>query len=825
MQGVIGDELLAVEDLHGGETCVVTIVQPPLDVGLVLRSSNVKPNGMGKKDEAVAFGGSEGLRGRLGIKKGVGVAVLDRDELANTPKKEKRVEAMLEGLVRQLLLGYLGRFVKDIPKEQLKIALWNGQVLLENVELILEAFDYLQLPFALKQVLIKLKKEKTITLPHGYGSERSALRKRTFSTVLTTKPWPEFCHIYGIVYWLANLHRNANSIANLNIDGILSSNQDDIRDHIASFYEHLYMETGYSRPLMDGMQFFTISDKDAAWLERLFDEEEIAGVVQGFNGDKAPGSDGFSLAFFQQCWSVVRDEVLAVCQEFHEHCHFERSLNATFVSLIPKKHGADEIKDFRPISLVGEMWFFGEIEEVDFLLYLFCPVFHIDQWEASDPIRISHLLFADDTLIFCEASLDNLIDLRAILTWFEATSGLRVNLGKSELAQVGEVPHLEALAEILGCKTSALPMKYLGLPLGAHFKVQSIWNPIVEKLDRRLAGWKRLYLSKGGRLTLIKSTLSNLPTYYLSLFPIPVAVAKRIETIQRNFLWEDSEEVTKFHLVNWDIICTPFSNGGLNIRSLRRFNEALLGKWLWRFGVEREVLWRQVVMVKCGALEGGWTSKMPTGTYGVGLWKFIRFGPLKSAYPELYRIARAKDAFVADNFQCRGDSIHWEVTFSRLAQDWEMESFSFFLELLYSFTGTGSGEDKVCWKPAQSKSFQVKSYYKSLTTNGEECFPWKSIWKAKVPPRVAFFSWTAALGRILIAKNLRRRRVIIVSWCCLCKMDGESVDHLLLHCAYAKELWDLVFAMFGISWVMPTRVRDLFDCWLGKMGKHPIHMI
>jgi hypothetical protein len=108
--------------------------------------------------------------------------------------------------------------------------------------------------------------------------------------------------------------------------------------------------------------------------------------------------------------------------------------------------------------------------------------FHVGG-EASDPLRISHLLFADDTLIFCEASSDNLIYLRAILTWFEATSGLHVNLGKSELAQVGEV-----LAEILGCKTSALPMKYLGLPLGAHFKVQSIWNPIVERLKRRLAG-------------------------------------------------------------------------------------------------------------------------------------------------------------------------------------------------------------------------------------------------------------------------------------------------------------------------------------------------
>ena len=94
--------------------------------------------------------------------------------------------------------------------------------------------------------------------------------------------------------------------------------------------------------------------------------------------------------------------------------------------------------------------------------------------EAIDPLKISHLLFADDTLIFCEANPDSLTYLRVMLTCFEATSGLRVNLGKSELVQVGEMPHLEELADILGCKTATLPMKYLGLPLGAHFKVQSI---------------------------------------------------------------------------------------------------------------------------------------------------------------------------------------------------------------------------------------------------------------------------------------------------------------------------------------------------------------
>jgi hypothetical protein len=86
------------------------------------------------------------------------------------------------------------------------------------------------------------------------------------------------------------------------------------------------------------------------------------------------------------------------------------------------------------------------------------------------------------------------------------------------LVPVGNVTNIEGLASILGCKVSCFPKKSLGIPLGALFKVKSIWDDIIDSIEHRLARWKRMYLSKGGRVTLIKSTLSNTPTYFMSLY-------------------------------------------------------------------------------------------------------------------------------------------------------------------------------------------------------------------------------------------------------------------------------------------------------------------
>ena len=103
--------------------------------------------------------------------------------------------------------------------------------------------------------------------------------------------------------------------------------------------------------------------------------------------------------------------------------------------------------------------------------------------EAGSLMSVSHLLFADDTLVFCDADSTHITALRGILSRFEEMSGLRINLGKSELVPVGDVPNFHELVEILGCRESALLLKYLGLPLGASFKDKSILNPILEKME------------------------------------------------------------------------------------------------------------------------------------------------------------------------------------------------------------------------------------------------------------------------------------------------------------------------------------------------------
>ncbi|KAL4637913.1 hypothetical protein ACB092_03G112400 [Castanea dentata] len=330
------------------------------------------------------------------------------------------------------------------------------------------------------------------------------------------------------------------------------------------------------------------------------------------------------------------------------------------------------------------------------------------------------------------------------------------------------------LVGLLGCRHSSLPLKYLGLPLGAKFKEVSIWNPILEKMERRLACWKWLYISKGGRVTLIKSTLTSLPTYFLSILLVPGKVANHMEKLQRDFLWSGMNGDSKFHLVKWAKVCKPMQVGGLGIKRLRSFNTALLGKWLWSYALETNTLWKRVIEAKYGNIWGGWCMKKVTSPYDVSLWRFIRSGwvnfpkllwydvgdgtrvkfwkhvwcgncSLKEAFLELYSLSRARDSSVAKVMGWSGGQLYWNFHFRHSPQDWEEESFDRFMDIVYSLKVLGAGPDKVCWKLTRSRGFEVSSFYLSFYPPSIS-FPWRLVWQSKVSPRVAFFSWSTSLG-------------------------------------------------------------------------------
>ena len=192
--------------------------------------------------------------------------------------------------------------------------------------------------------------------------------------------------------------------------------------------------------------------------------------------------------------------------------------------------------------------------------------------------------------------------------------------------------------------------------------------------------------------------------------------------------------------MNWSDVCSPVQYGVLAIRNLRYFYEALLGKWLWRFGYEREALWRRVIRVKYGTKEGDWCCNSVPGSYGVSLWKTISSGwstfscyiqfqigdgtrvkfwldvwcgdnPLSVCFSDLFRINNDKEAYVANLMRFPNGVLFWDLEFLREIHDRESESLSVFWDFINGFSLRGIGEDKMCWTPTKSRGFKVSSYH------------------------------------------------------------------------------------------------------------------
>jgi hypothetical protein len=85
-----------------------------------------------------------------------------------------------------------------------------------------------------------------------------------------------------------------------------------------------------------------------------------------------------------------------------------------------------------------------------------------------------------------------------------------------------------------------------------------------------------------------------------------------------------------------------------------------------------------------------------------------------------------------------------------------------FFDRLYSISARHGEGDRLVWNPFKKGLFEVRSFYEELIMKDEPSFSWKNIWRVKAPTMVAFFVWSAALGKILTHDNLRKRNVIVI---------------------------------------------------------------
>ncbi|CAI0385094.1 unnamed protein product [Linum tenue] len=285
--------------------------------------------------------------------------------------------------------------------------------------------------------------------------------------------------------------------------------------------------------------------------------------------------------------------------------------------------------------------------------------------ESNGRGEVTHLLFADDTLIFCEASYEQVLNILGTLVCFQAVSGLQINLEKSTMFVVGDVPNPDFFASIFGCKWSSEPSKYLGFPLGAKVNSASTWDSIINKFEKRLEGWKARFLSLGGRLVLNNSVLNGQPNYYFTLFRAPCSVLNRIERIQRRFIWCGTDDSKRGALVRWDLCRARKTDGGLGVRDLKSCNRALLCKWLWKFGVERGKWWRELILVKFPSSSSEWESKRCRSGFGMSAWANITKG-----YDTFWRVARVDPgggAWVSFWDDCWVSNRPLAITFPRVA--------------------------------------------------------------------------------------------------------------------------------------------------------------
>ncbi|KAG9446752.1 hypothetical protein H6P81_012880 [Aristolochia fimbriata] len=343
-------------------------------------------------------------------------------------------------------------------------------------------------------------------------------------------------------------------------------------------------------------------------------------------------------------------------------------------------------------------------------------------------LHVPILQFADDTVLLCQGTNEQMLNAITVLNLYQIASGQNINWEKSSMLGLNIEDELEEhMRSIIGCPKMILPSTYLGLPLYQGRATKQIWNNVIERCQKRLETWKGKFLSHAGRVTLVKATLARIPTYYLSLMECPASVVKKLEAIQRTFLWCGSDNLFKYPL-------------------------------------EKSALWRQVLDTKYGSTQNKWLPRKCSNSTMSSLWKgimkrapevirHIRFhvrtgtkvnfwtdawigqNPLSISFPAVFHLSLNKEVKVS-SIMSNNILAGRDLQLRRDLKEEEVIQVAELVQLIDSQYMPSSGVDEIIWAPEPDGEYTVASYYKlSQPTASPSPSGTYHIWKLIAPAK------------------------------------------------------------------------------------------
>ncbi|GKB86619.1 RNA-directed DNA polymerase, eukaryota [Tanacetum coccineum] len=438
----------------------------------------------------------------------------------------------------------------------------------------------------------------------------------------------------------------------------------------------------------------------------------------------------------------------------------------------------------------------------------------------NDSFTISHLFYADDVVFIGEWNNNNIQTLLSVLRCFYLASGLKINLHKSKLMGIGVSSNVvAAAASLIGCSILTAPFNYLGVKVGSNMSRINSWDDVISKVSSRLSKWKLKLLSIGGRLTLLKSVLTSIPLYHMSIFKVPIGVLNHLESIRRNFFYGVDGSDRKLAWIGWNMVLTSKKNGGLGVSSFFAHNRALLFKWVWRFLTDGSSLWTRFIKAifgNKGALDthkliprrSPWQDVIlaihSLQSKGINLMDFIQkkvgngentsfwddswLGEvaLKVLYKRLYALEMCKSISVAEKMGHPSLS----HSFRRMPRGGvEQENYGLLCSKVADLV-LPNISDRWCWSLEGSQEFSVKS---SRILIDNTILPKAEVptrWLRVVPIKVNVHAWRVCLDKLPTRANLSLRGMDIPSIACpLCNSAVESTSHIFFACPLARQVW------------------------------------